>query len=178
MVKVSNNWPYLIVSLRSKAYTSIEEICTDVQTLMAITKFNLKRNHSSNNKKAITFVCSCISRKKGKKFEYQDDSDPPEETLEFDNTEAQGSLQGSRRSRKVSRRKVKRSNLHACRFRLKFKFDERMGVFKLKADSKLTHNHQPEDNSSVKVIKASNFLILFFLLILHTELLIFFLIKK
>jgi hypothetical protein len=136
---------------------------------MADTKFNLKRNHSKNNKKAITFVCSCISRKKGKKFEYDEDSDRLEETLEFDNTEAQRSLQGSRRSRKVSRRKVKRSNLHACRFRLKFKFDENLGVYKLKAGSELKHNHPPEDNSSVKVINFSHLLYSSYILIIpHT----------
>ena len=48
-------------------------------------------------------------------------------------------------------RKIKRTNLEACKFRIKFKFDELSNGFRMKTDSNLAHNHAPEDSLSVKV---------------------------
>jgi hypothetical protein len=118
---------------------------------MALTNYNLKRNHCRGNQNGITFVCSCISRKKTKRMESEKDPDPSEETNEFDGSDGSESYLGSLRGKRQQKRKVKRTNLHACRFRLKFKWLDELKAFKMREESNLEHNHEPENSCTTKV---------------------------
>ena len=133
--------------MRAKEFDNLESICTEVQNLMAVTKYNLKRSQIKDKKKA-TFVCSCISKKKIIKAVYSEkDPDPSEDTNENEGTvNSFNSLNGFKRKGRQSR-KAKRTNIEACSFRLKFEWCEELKTFKFRDDSNLKHNHQPENNS-------------------------------
>ena len=118
---------------------------------MALSNYNLKRSQNKNNKKAITYVCSCISRKMMKKQKYSEqDPFPSEETNENEGTSTEGSLHGFKRKGQ-QKRKGRRTNIEACSFRLKFKWCEELKTFKFQDDSNLVHNHNPENTCNTKV---------------------------
>ncbi len=121
---------------------------------MSITKYNLKRSQNKRNKKAINFVCSCISKKKSNKKIYsKKDPDLSEETYENEGTGSESfvsSLKGFN-WKLLKIRKAKRTNIDPCTFRLKFRWDEEKKAFKLRDDSNLVHNHQPENSCNNNV---------------------------
>lgn len=131
-------------SFRTYGFRNFLEICRHVQEFIFISKYNLKRNSMSNGR-TITFVCSCISKKEikfcGKN--YEENSPSTSENCK-------------------SSRKIKRQNIEACRFRLKFKQDKESHLYILHKSSNFIHNHPPHENISVEV---SIFLFVKFILI-------------
>jgi hypothetical protein len=135
--------------LNSKKYSDFEDVCFDIQSLMYLSKYNLKRNQNKENSKSITFVCSCISKKdekvsqNGAKKNVEDD---------FENSFL---CSESDISQKL-KRKVKRHNKDPCHFRIKFKITKDENKIFLTNDSKFHHNHPPNDKGSVKVNILTN----------------------
>jgi len=145
--KASNNW--INYRILGKKYTDNEEISHDIQRLSTISKYNLKRGSNSETSKSITFVCSCNSRKNM-------------EPLENEDLGVYGSIirrqapyipqSSGRPSRK---KKVKRFNIDACNFRIRFKFNKKNNVIEFVKESYNPHNHPPSEKETVEVSKLN-----------------------
>jgi hypothetical protein len=108
---------YINIRIKTKLYADVEEVCCDIERLMELTKYNLKRISNDVNPETLIYACSCISRK---------------QTRDNDNT--------SEYSEMV--RKVKRKNDKACDFRIKYKLRD-IGGYMLLDQYNFNHNHEP-----------------------------------
>jgi len=145
--KASNNW--INYRILGKKYTDYEEISHDIQRLSTISKYNLKRGSNSETSKSITFVCSCNSRKTFGPFQNE-------------NFGVYGNIlrrqvpyipqSSGRPSRK---KKVKRFNIDACNFRIRFKFNKKNNVIEFAKESYNPHNHPPSEKETIQVSKLN-----------------------
>ena len=124
-----------------------------IQNFIFVSKYNLKRINSSKSD-LITFCCSCASRKvplnrkKNRKFsdsnltsmKYSDNDNS------FNNNENEINY-----FKYVKKRKIKRWNVDACTFRIKFKFNFEGNYFSFKNTKNLIHNHTPNSSNEQKV---------------------------
>lgn len=117
-------------------FPNAESVCYNVQNLINISRYNLKRITNDVNPKRLIFVCSCISRKVVKDF---DANYSETETLICSNNS--NNLTG----------KIKRSNENGCPFRLTFNKLEN-GEYKLGKKLINEHNHPAEDSEQVSYI--------------------------
>jgi hypothetical protein len=107
----------------------------------------MKRGSNSKKSKSITYVCSCNSRKIcGTKSE-----------IFFENLEDSNSNSPIFKkiySRGKKKKKVKRFNVDACHFRIRFKWHKSGKYIHFVKESYSPHNHPPCENKSVKVRKS------------------------
>ncbi len=130
--------------LFSKNFSDFEEICCYIQRLTILSKYNLKKGSNSENSKSITFVCSCISRKI---------SNPCNPLFEEKIKKSKSGLKNSKTDDKGSKleKKVKRSNVDACLFRIRFKYQKSSSSIGFVKESYAWHNHPPNKNQTVQV---------------------------
>ena len=145
--KASNNW--INYRLLGKKYTDYEEISHDIQRLSVLSKYNLKRGSNSETSKSITFVCSCNSRK-------------IMEPLENENLGKYGSIIRRQvpyipqyRGRPSKKKQVKRFNIDACNFRIRFKFNKKQNLIEFVKESYNPHNHPPCEKETLEVSKLN-----------------------
>ncbi len=104
-------------SITNKQYLDVEEVCYDIERLMILSKYNLKRISNDINPSILIFACSCISRKQPR---------------DSDNTSSCSEVI----------RRVKRRNEKACDFRIKFLQND-IGYYSLFNQFNFNHNHEP-----------------------------------
>ncbi len=126
----------------TKNYNDFEEICYDMHRLMIWSKYNMKKSNLKTIANSITFVCSCISRKKGKISTEQSN---------FINDSFDSNVESMPSMTKTSKREIKRSNRDACHFRIKFKLEKNKNSIKFLKQSYQPHNHTP----NAKLAKVS-----------------------
>lgn len=134
-----------------RKYTNVEDICFDVHNFMILSKYNLKRNQIKENSASITFVCSCISKKLerknsgqgGKTSQNSENLEENSENCENFKTNEESLQSNSPDFASPSARGVKRTNIEACKFRLKFSFDSQNKCYRINEDCNITHNHPP-----------------------------------
>ena len=149
-----------LIRLKRKTLKTTEEVCGCMDWLMQLTTFNLKRSNTKGNSPSITYVCSCISRKR-EKFQNSFNSSPSPTYQDSQHLDSEMSCNSdysisSREHKGDARRKIKRLNKDACKFRIKFKWDSQKEVYVIKEDSDLSHNHLPEANLYFKVSNIFN----------------------
>ena len=141
-------------SLLEKKFSSAKEVCETIQNFILVSKYNLKRINS-NRKDLITFCCSCASRKVPlikKKNRKKSDSNLAsmkfsDNDIFYNNNENEINVFNF-----VKKRKIKRLNVDACTFRIKFKFNFEGNYFSFKTTKNLIHNHIPNFTNDYKVI--------------------------
>lgn len=126
--------------LTSSRFNSFYQICSLIQDFIFISKYNLKRSNISN-RNVLIYVCSCISKKKTPNQSLSNSTTNNLlhliENFEYDNSQHE--------------RHIKRDNIHACYFRIKFKRDKKGNEFILMNNSNLLHNHSPDKSNNKDV---------------------------
>lgn len=128
----------------------MERICYDMQEFINLTRYNLKKCYDDKKPSVLTFVCSCISKKKTKSLKkiYNDGFDSSPETR-------RESFDINLTSKKILKRNVKRHNEAPCHFRIKFKKNKKSSSISLKKNANFAHNHEPE-SKTLEVINFQN----------------------
>ena len=134
---------YLYYRLTSVRFNSFYQICSLIQDFIFISKYNLKRTNISN-RNVLIYVCSCISKKKTQQKSLSNTITNNRvqliENIEYNNTQHE--------------RLIKRDNIHACYFRIKFKRDKKGNDFMLANNCNLLHNHPPVKSKDKDVSKT------------------------
>ena len=129
--------------LTSTRFNDFYQICSLIQDFIFISKYNLKRTNISN-RNVLIYVCSCISKKKTQKkslsYTTANDTSHLIENIEYNQTKHE--------------RLIKRDNIHACYFRIKFKRDKKGNDFLIVTNSNLLHNHPPVKSKDKDVSKT------------------------
>ena len=134
--------------MRKKKYKDVQELCSEIQNYIDISKYNLKRATNQVNPATLTFVCSCICKK----------IVLDHETVNISETEINS--QSNKKSN--LRGLVKRYNLEACTYRISFK-KLSSGEYCMKKNKYVIHNHPPDNIDNHKV--RFNLIVLIFLFI-------------
>ena len=140
----------ILIRLTSNSFKSKEEICVFIQDFMTYSRYNFKRSNPRNSSKVLTFVCSCIS----KKINFKDEGDSVnsnEKKSEQLFTDEESKIKIAPTENRINKRKIKRSNLDSCNFRIKFTHDEEKKFYIFDTSSNLSHNHPPEKCRSIEV---------------------------
>lgn len=128
--------------LTSTHFNDFFKICSLIQDFIFISKYNLKRTNISN-RNILLCVCSCASKKKTQEKSLlnitDNDSSHLEENLELNKTQQE----------KV----IKRDNIRACYFRIKFKRNQSGSDFQLVSKGNFLHNHPPAKSKDKLVSK-------------------------
>jgi hypothetical protein len=132
----------LFYRLTSTQFNDFFKICSLIQDFIFISKYNLKRTNISN-RNILLCVCSCASKKKTQEKSLlnitDNDSSHLEENLELNKTQQE----------KV----IKRDNIRACYFRIKFKRNQKGSDFQLVSKGNFLHNHPPAKSKDKYVSK-------------------------
>lgn len=132
------------IRLISKTFSDFEEICHQIQFLINFSKYNLKKTSKKGKSKSITFVCSCNSRKK---MNSRNENSCTLSSRSSQDMQIEETCSSGYRNR---RREVKRFNLDACNFRIRFKKNS-SSVITFVKQSNLFHNHAPNEKKTSKV---------------------------
>lgn len=150
---------------------------------MRISKYNLKRNYGEKNtsQPSITFVCSCISKKKMKRKKQNNNKvmngEPAIGQTETTTMMCLSEILKKERQNSTDlnfkKRTVKRTNAEACKFRMKFSLrrmeDHTYTYYQMNQSSYLEHNHPPGNGEQILSSEVNNY---FYLIIYNIFLLI------
>jgi len=140
-------------------FTSIKELCFFMQNYISKTKYNLKRIHLFK-KNIVEFCCSCCNPKKESIIKFNED--------EIINLDLESFNENEQKINYFNSFKIKRNNIQACNYRIKFIFDKNLFCFKFVNKNNeiknLIHNHNPGiiNNKNVSFFFQIFFLFFFF----------------